>query len=190
MPVVIAFLLVTGCATSGSIRQTLPGDIAGIHFQCMLPSGEIAAATDDKAIKKNLPRANIISSGRRMIPYPSSFRILRKKPAVEKEASFENDIVARLAGQLTGLKEGETRHVELTAQDIPERKKEDYVIRLARVRESPMEIKMTIDQFKFRTGSVSRTEKKISYDSSFDGQVKRLPERKWLSGYCRRRAPW
>jgi hypothetical protein len=82
--------------------------------------------------------------------------------------------VARLAGQLTGLKEGETRHVELTAQDIPERKKEDYVIRLARVRESPMEIKMTIDQFKFRTGVSPETEKKISYDSSFDGQVKKI----------------
>ena len=40
MPMAVIFLLLlllVGCATSGSVRQTLPGDIADIHFQCMLP---------------------------------------------------------------------------------------------------------------------------------------------------------
>ncbi|MGD0278989.1 MAG: hypothetical protein ABSC11_06755 [Smithella sp.] len=175
MPVAIAFLLVpAGCATSGSIRQTLPGDIAGIHFQCMLPGGEIAAATDDNAVKKEQQKANIYLVRQKNDPISVVIPDPAKKPAGEKETSFENDIVARLAGQLTGLKEGETRHVELTAQDIPERKEEDYVVRLARVRENPMEIKMTIDQFKFRTGVSPETEKKFSYDSSFDGQVKKI----------------
>jgi FKBP-type peptidyl-prolyl cis-trans isomerase 2 len=153
----LLLLVLTGCATFGSVRQIQPGDIADIHFQCLLPSGEIAAAIDDNAVKKDQPKANIY--------------------LVEKEASFEDDIVARLAGQLTGMKEGETRHIELTAQDIPERKKEDYVISLVRVRERPKKIKMTIDEYKSRTGMSPETGKPFVSEPLIAGRVESVTDK-------------
>jgi len=91
--------------------------------------------------------------------------------------SFEDDIVAHLAVQLTGLKEGETRHIELTAQDIPERKKEDYVISLARVRERPKEMKMTIDEYKSRTGVSPETGKPFVIDPVLNGRVESVKDK-------------
>src|SRR5208283_6159828 len=112
MPMAAIFLLLlvlAGCATSGSVRQTQPGDIADIHFQCLLPSGEIAAATDDNAVKENRPKANVYLARGKSDPISVVIPAPAEKPLGEKEVSFEDDILARLTGHLTGLKEGETR---------------------------------------------------------------------------------
>jgi FKBP-type peptidyl-prolyl cis-trans isomerase 2 len=172
--IILPLLVLTGCATSGNVRQIQPGDIAGIHFQCFLQNGKLAAATDGSAVKKDQPKANIYLVRQKNDPVSVDIPAPDGKPIVEKEVSFEDDIVAHLAVQLTGLKEGETRHVELTAQDIPERKKEDYVISLARFRKEPKEIKMTIDRFNSRTGMSPEAGKAFSYDSAFDGRVKEI----------------
>jgi FKBP-type peptidyl-prolyl cis-trans isomerase 2 len=180
MPIAAIFMLlpvIAGCATSGSVRQTQPGDIAAIHFQCMLPSGELAAATNDGAVKKDQPKANIYLVRQKNDPVPVVIPDPAAKPAGEKEVSFEDDIVARLTGQLTGLKEGETRHMELTAQDIPERKKEDYVVSLVRVRERQKEIKMTIDEYKSRTGMPPETGKPFVSDSLISGRVEKITDK-------------
>jgi len=167
----LLLLLLVGCATSGSVRQTLPGDIADIHFQCMLPSGEIAAATDDTAVKKSQMKANVyvvrdkIDSVHVVIKSPS------EKPVFEKEISFEDDIAARLAWHLTGLKEGEMRHVELTAEDLPERTKEDYVLRMARIRERPKEIKMTVSEYQSSKGMAPETGQTFILDPAIPGRV-------------------
>jgi FKBP-type peptidyl-prolyl cis-trans isomerase 2 len=173
----LLLLVLTGCATFGSVRQIQPGDIADIHFQCLLPSGEIAAAIDDNAVKKDQPKANIYLVRGKSDPVSVVIPDTVEKSAVEKEASFEDDIVARLAGQLTGMKEGETRHIELTAQDIPERKKEDYVISLVRVRERPKKIKMTIDEYKSRTGMSPETGKPFVSDPVISGKIEAVTEK-------------
>jgi FKBP-type peptidyl-prolyl cis-trans isomerase 2 len=167
----LLLVLVGGCATSGNMRQTQPGDTADIHFQCRLQNSEIAAATDDNTVKKDQPKANIYVVRLKndpvsvLVPGPS------EKPAGEKERTFEDDIAVRLAGHLTGLKEGETRHVELTAQDLPERTKENYTVSLARVQKTPKEIKITIEEYKSRTGMSPETGKSFVYDPAVPGHV-------------------
>jgi FKBP-type peptidyl-prolyl cis-trans isomerase 2 len=174
---VFLLLVLAGCATSGNLQQTKPGDIAAIHFQCFLPDGKIAAATDDSAVKKDQSKANIYLVRQKNDPVSVVIPDPAGKPIGEKEVSFEDDIVVRLAGQLTGLKEGEMRHVELTAQDIPERKKDDYVISLVRVRERPREIKMTIDEYKSRTGMSPETGKPFVPDPLISGRVEKVTDR-------------
>jgi hypothetical protein len=174
MPMASIFLVLLvfgGCAATGNIRQTQPGDTADIHFQCRLQNSEIAAATDDNTVKKDQPKANIYVVRLKndpvsvLVPGPS------EKPAGEKERTFEDDIAVRLAGHLTGLKEGETRHVELTAQDLPERTKENYTVSLARVQKTPKEIKITIEEYKSRTGMSPETGKSFVYDPAVPGHV-------------------
>ena len=173
MPIAAIFMLVlAGCATSGNVRQAKPGDLAAVHFQCMLTDGKVAAATDDSIVEKDRPRSNIYVVRTKTEPEPVVVKSPDEKLAEEIEKPFEEEIVARLAGYLTGLKEGETRRVELTAQDISMRTKKDYVVSLSRFRKAPKETKITIDQFKSRTGMSPETGKIFSYDSSFDGRVK------------------
>ena len=174
MPMAAIFLLLlilVGCATSGSVRQTQPDDIAYIHFQCLLPSGEIAAATDDTAVKKTQPKANVYLVRNKIDPVPVVIKSPSEKPIYEKEITFEDDILARLARHLTGLKEGETRHVELTAEDIPERNKEDYVLRMARIRERPKEMKMTVSEYQSSKGMAPETGQTFIIDHAIPGRV-------------------
>lgn len=163
--------VLAGCATSGSVRQTQPNDLAYIHFQCLLPSGEIAAATDDTAAKKDRPKANIYLVRDKIDPVPVVIKSPSEKPIYEKEINFEDDIAKRLAWHLTGLKEGEMRHVELTAQDIPERNKEDYVIRMARIRQRPKEMKMTISEYQSSKGMAPETGQTFVMDPAIPGRV-------------------
>lgn len=167
----LVLLVLSGCAATGNIRQTQPGDTADIHFQCRLQNGEIAAATDDAAVKKDQPKANIYVVRLKNDPVSVLVPGPPEKPAGEKERTFEDDIAVRLAGHLTGLKEGETRHVELTAQDLPERTKENYTVSLARVHKTPKEIKMTIEEYKSRTGMSPETGKSFVYDPAVSGRV-------------------
>ncbi|MGA9110649.1 MAG: hypothetical protein ACLPSL_04015 [Smithella sp.] len=167
----LLLLVLGGCAAAGNIRQIQPGDTADIHFQCLLQNGEIAAATDDAAVNKEQPKANIYVVRLKNDPVSVLVPGPPEKPAGEKERTFEDDIAVRLAGHLTGLKEGETRHVELTAQDLPERTKENYTVSLARVHKTPKEIKMTIEEYKSRTGMSPETGKFFVYDPAVPGRV-------------------
>ena len=87
MPAAIFLLLLVlaGCAASGNIRQTQPGDTADIHFQCLLQNGEIAAATDDAAVKKDQPKANIYVVRLKNDPDPFSSLARRKNPQAKKK---------------------------------------------------------------------------------------------------------
>ena len=174
--IAVLLLVVTGCATPGNIRKAKPGDVANIHFQCMLPCGEVAAATDDNALGKDRPRSNIYIARSKTDPVPVMVKSSDEKLTEEIEKPFEEEIVARLSGYLTGMREGEKRHVELTAQDLSLRTKEDYVVSLMRVRKKSKETKMTTSQFKSLTGTFPEAGKIFSYDSAFDGRVKEITE--------------
>ncbi|HUN55823.1 MAG TPA: hypothetical protein VMU29_11765 [Smithella sp.] len=178
LPVLIAFLLVVmGCATSSSLRTAKAGDIADIDFHCLLQSGEIAAATDDNAVKKDLPRANIYIVRDKKEPISVIVKSPADVPVAEKERIFEDDVIAALSPHLTGMKEGETRHVELTAQNNPLRTKEDYVISLTRVRQKPKEMKMTIEEYKSRAGKSPETGQVFVSDSAISGRVEAVTEK-------------
>ena len=167
----LLLLMIAGCASSSSIRPLQPGDGADIHFLCRLRTGEIVAATEDKAVEKNQLKAGIYLVRDKSDPISVIIPVPPEKPPSEKEETFEDDIVARLTGNITGLKEGEMRHVEVAAEDIPERNKEDYVIRLARVRERPKEFKMSIGEYQSRTGKPPEIGQAIVFDPAIPGRV-------------------
>ena len=173
----LLLLILTGCATSEKIKPARPGDIVDIHFLCRLHNGEVAVATEDKSIKKDQKRANIYLVRDKTDAVSVVIPGLAEKPPSEKEMTFEDYIVVRMAGHLTGLKEGEVSHVKLTAEDLPERKKEDYVIRMARVRERPKEIKMKIDEYRARTGKYPEIGQPFVFDPVIPGRIEAITEK-------------
>lgn len=182
--VMAAFLLVLalpGCSGRGNIRPESvkiirPGDKADISFLCRLQTGEIVAATDMKAVYKSAsPRSTVFLL--RTEDSPVSVTAADSLPAPEgKEWAFEDEIINRLSEVVVGMKEGENRTVTLTAEELSERTKEDYVVRMARKREQPKEMRMTIDEYRSRTGKSPEAGLPVITGSPVSGRVEAVTE--------------
>lgn len=179
--VFLLFLALQGCAGRGNVRPEnvkiiQPGDTADISFLCRLQSGEIVAATDMKAVQDSaLPKSAVFLP--RSEDSPVRVTATDSLPAPEgKEWAFEDEIINRLSEVVLGMKEGESRTVELTAGELQERKKEDYVVRLARVRRQPKEMTMSIDEYRSRSGKSPEKGQPVSFVTSLSGIVETVTE--------------
>lgn len=188
----IMFLLVTalaGCAATGKINAGPPsdvsdvpkaavvqaGDLVDLSFLCRLQNGEVVAATDQAVGRRRTDATKSPIFLARDKDGPVSVRASAVTPEEEqpagKEAAFEDEVVWRLAGSVIGMKEGEGRAVRLTAQESLERRPEDYVIRIARVRVRDKEMRMSIDEYRSRTGVSPEAGQPFIFDPAFPGRV-------------------
>lgn len=171
--VLVMFLLLpflTGCAVPKKVMVVQPGGVADIRFLCRLQNGDVVAATD-KAIGKQMafPKSAVFLS--RDKDGPVSVGADPTEPAAGKERSFEEEIVDRLTGAVVGMKEGESRTVKLTAESIPDRRQGDYVIRLARVRDRPKEVRMPVSDYLSRAGKPPEAGESFTFDPAVPGRV-------------------
>lgn len=178
VPIMFLFLLsAAGCATPGKVRIVKPGDAADIRFLCRLHTGEVVAATD-KAVGQQtaLPKSAVFMQRDQDGPvFLKAGATLPESPK-NKEKPFEMEIMERLAGAVVGMKEGESRTVNITAQELPEREKDDYRIRVARVRERPREMRMTIGEYQYRTGKPPETGQPFVLDPAIQGRVETVTQ--------------
>ena len=187
----VMFLLLTaltGCATGGKIvsaradgvsdpspaRLVRPGDLVDLRFLCRLQTGELVAATDPSAGQRtDVSKSPIYLMRDKDGPVTVAADIplpLTEQPA-GKELAFEDKIVNRLAGAITGMKEGERRTVSLTAKEAPERRSEDYVIRISRVRKREKEMRMPPSEYQARTGKSPEMGQPVVFDPAVPGRV-------------------
>ena len=103
----------TGCAVPGKVRVVQPGGVADIRFLCRQQNGDVVAATD-KAVgmRTDLPKSTVFLSRYKEGPISVTAGPVQE-PKIYKEGSFEDEIVAHLAGAVVGMKEGENRTVRL-----------------------------------------------------------------------------
>ncbi len=174
-------LSLAACATTGApashARTVQPGDTAQIRFLCKLENGEIAAATDKlEGEQAALPRSAIFLL--RTVNYPVPVTAATALPAqpLGGEWAFEDEIINRLSLSLAGMEEGESRIIRLTAKDLPERPKNDYVLRLARIRELPRETRMTIYDYWYRTGKSPAEGQTVVFDPPLTGRVETVTQ--------------
>jgi len=178
----LLFLSLAGCASSGGVRPESvkvirTGDVADIHFLCKLRTGEIVAATDKlEGQQAALPRSGIflVRSKDGPVPVKAADALPALPPGGER--AFEAEIIDRLGEVLVGMKEGESRAVNLTAEELPERKEEAYVVKLVRVRENPKEMKMTINEYRSRTGKSPEVGQSVIFDTKIPGHVETITE--------------
>ncbi len=182
VPAVFLLLALAGCAGPGRVRGAgvvEPGDVAQIRFLCWLKDGEVVATTD-KAVegRKDLVKSRVFLGRKKDGPVPVTAAGFSTRRPVEKELPFEEEIMERLARDLRGMKAGEARRVVLTARDNPERSAADYVLSIAKVRERPKRMEMTIDEFKFRThGRTPVAGEPFIYDPAVPGRVESVTKK-------------
>src|ERR1700690_1336372 len=128
-------LSLAGCTGSSIVKPESAnvvhsGDSADISYICKLKGGEVAASTDAPADTQ--PKSALylpVGKGPVAVTAGAPFPEL----AGGKEMALEHEIEYRLADSVVGMKEGESRLVELTAEDISTRTEQNYVLHLARV---------------------------------------------------------
>ncbi|MBI5237027.1 MAG: hypothetical protein HY887_01200 [Deltaproteobacteria bacterium] len=170
-------LSLAGCAGPGRVRIVQPGDGADIRFLCRLQTGEVVAATD-KAVGQQtaLPKSAVFLLRAQDGPVSVKAAAFLPEPSGEKEKPFEMEIIDRLAGAVVGMKEGESRTVELTAEELPERGQDDYFLRVARVRERSKEMRMTTGDYRYRTGKPPETGQPFVLDPAVQGRVETVTQ--------------
>lgn len=182
--VVILLLLglaVSGCGSVRSIQSSdalqtpvtktaEPGDRVDIHYLCRLKTGEVAAATD--VAPETEPKANIFVMRKETIPV-AIVAALRDEPLSEtfRPAPFDIAIWERIRRGITGMKEGETRQMELTAGMVPGETEQAGFALLSRVRTRPKEKKYLKDEYEFRAGKAPEVGQDFSTDPVFPGKV-------------------
>jgi FKBP-type peptidyl-prolyl cis-trans isomerase 2 len=162
---------------SGKIRIVQQGDVAEIHFLCKLKTGEVVAATDKEAIlQSTLPKSPVLRLRQKNDALPvAASSSLPERPG-GREWAFEDEIINRLAGAVIGMKEGEKRAVNLTAEELVERPEEAYVIRVARSREREKEMRISVCDFQARTGRLPEVGQSFIFDPAIPGNVEAVTQ--------------
>jgi FKBP-type peptidyl-prolyl cis-trans isomerase 2 len=158
-----------GCATLASSGVLQPGDTADIHFLCRLKTGEVVASSD--GVPENQPKSTIFLQRKETRPLSVAALSPDGQAPDKEEKAFEEEIVDQLARVVVGMKEGEKRYAELTAQDISARNEQNYVARLSKVRIRPKEMKMTVGDYTLRSGKSPEVGQMFTYDAAFPGRV-------------------
>jgi FKBP-type peptidyl-prolyl cis-trans isomerase 2 len=156
--------------TAGNVdRQVQPGDSAEIRYLCRLRTGAVAASTD--SVPEGLPLSNIFVKRKDTGPLTIAAARPEEVQPAKIEEPFEEEIASRLAGVVAGMREGESRHKELAPRQLPERDEKNYIVRLARVRTRPKEMKIKVEDYQSRTGRMPEQGQAIAFDPAFPGRV-------------------
>jgi FKBP-type peptidyl-prolyl cis-trans isomerase 2 len=94
--------------------------------------------------------------------------------------AFEEEIIARIAGSLPGMKPGEARKIEIRSErpaDVPEK---EQVVQLALVRQRPKELRMTKGEYKSRTSKEPQEGEDFIFDPLIPGKVASVSENEVL----------
>jgi FKBP-type peptidyl-prolyl cis-trans isomerase 2 len=176
--VFLLFLVLPGCAGHGNVRQessgtVRPGDNVQIKYLCRLRTGEVAAATENVA--EGEPKSDLYMARRETGPF--SVKAIGPGELERAERPFEEEIKYQLSAAVVGMKEGEIRQAELTAEDIPMSEKR-YISRLSRVRRRPKEVKMSVEEYTKKTGKTPEAGQSVNTsDPDFPGQVAEITDK-------------
>jgi FKBP-type peptidyl-prolyl cis-trans isomerase 2 len=155
-----------------------PGNQADIHYLCRLQSGEIVAATD--SVPDDQPKSNVFVKRNEAGPLVITAIGPDEPFTAKQEDPFEMEIMNRLSNKVTGMKEGEKRHVQVTAEDIPTRDVNNYIVRISRVRTRAKEMKMTVGDYQARTRKSPEAGQAFAIDPAFPGRVETVTDQEVL----------
>jgi len=175
----IAALLVvlSGCAFTSPARVVKPGDQATVNYTCHLKSGEIVATTYERVAKdSSLHKSSIFHPKKDYDPESLKAGGVTAGLRPTTAGVFEQEVRARLAEAVVGLREGESRTLELFAGDVPGMRDDERIIRMARVRRRPRVMRMTNEEYTRRMGKAPEVGQKVVFDPAIPGEVTSVTE--------------
>jgi FKBP-type peptidyl-prolyl cis-trans isomerase 2 len=154
------------------------GDTVSLRYLCRLQNGDLAASTDAAAGQaKDARKSALYLAPEKDGPVTLvTTSVLPASPAKGGEWSFEEEIAKRLAVFVNGMRSGETRTVLLTAEQLPQRREEEYVISMARVRMRPRELRIPLAQYIAQKNETPEVGQSFVIDRVIPGTITSLTE--------------
>ncbi len=159
-----------GCAATPPPRVVEPGDRVGIHFTCRRPNGEIAASTYKDINDSLLPKSTVFTKRNRGDAVVIEAGSEKHNPSSAERKSFEDEILNRLSGMVVGMKQGESATLNVVAERIAGPTPEKFT-KIARIRKRPKEMKMSLEEYKGRTGKEPAVGQPFTIDPAVPGKV-------------------
>lgn len=172
-------VVLSGCAITGSspARVVKPGDQAVVSYTCRLKSGEIVATTYEQVAKdSSLPKSSILRPRKKYDPESLKAGGVTSGSRPQAARGFEQEVRARLAEAVVGMREGENRTLELFAGDVPGMRDDERIIRMARVRRRPRVMRMMKEEYTRRIGKAPEVSQKVVFDPAIPGEVTSVTE--------------
>jgi len=153
-----------------------PGDSMDITYLCRVKTGEVVAAS---APVKETDRTSNVYLKRKETGPLTVLAVRPDEPLPERlwPGPFEEEILERLTRRVAGLKEGETRRVELEAVMILPKDEQSGFGRLARVRTRPKKMTMPKGDYEFRARKAPEVGQDYAYDPAFSGKVETITDK-------------
>lgn len=185
----LSAIFFAGCASTGAVKPVetgevamrtkgavvQPGDVVEIQYVCRLKSGEVVAGTS--AVAETDVKSNIFAA-RTEGQSVAITAVKPNEPLPERPypQGFEREIQERLMRTVTGMKEGEKRHVELTAEMIQPKDGQSGLARLSRVRTRSKEKKISKADYQLITGKTPEVGQSFVDDPAFPGRVESMDD--------------
>ena len=189
--------IVAGCSTVTPTRSVVPGqdgtalaategpvirrgDHTEIQFTCRFKDGELAISSSEgqgPTANPVLPLSRVFLPREKSTPLPLIAG--EDPPEVSPSLSlrgFEGEVVHQLTNRIIGLREGERKVLELTAEKLDEKTPGEYTIQLARIRHRDKEQTLSVDEFREKTGVEPKVGQPLIDEPLLPGKVVSIKE--------------
>ncbi|OPY77392.1 MAG: hypothetical protein A4E64_01137 [Syntrophorhabdus sp. PtaU1.Bin058] len=181
-------LMLSGCATTPSMSTgalVAQGDEVECNFTCRTKNGEVALSTyqavnDDLSLKKS----PIFLARDRSTPV----KLTAGKPPADTKSDadrgFEEEVLYQLPGKVVGLPVGTKEVVELNAKARPGQSKDEWFIKIARVRQRARELRFTPEEYEAKAGKKAQVGQVYDVDKTLPGRVTAVSDTEIIVGFA------
>ena len=172
-------LPLTACSTAPVVVHQ--GDKVEINFTCRLQNGELAATTRPDASVSGETKAPLYMTRQgaedtvAVTAGPPSAEVLKR----DREP-FEQEIIARLAPKLPGLKSGEQVQWLIAADRYPVAAPKEKQVNMALVRKREKEMRLTIEEYTNKTGKSPEVGRPFVLDKLVPGKIAEVSDKEVL----------
>lgn len=149
-----------------------PGDKANVHFTCRLKNGDVVASSYPSVASDPKLRKSVIFVPR---PKDTPISMAAGEPDAisgrNEERGLEGEIIHRLSGAIVGLPVGELRTRAIQAGRLQGKKKGEYLLQVARVRQRVKEMQFSRDEYEMRVGKAAEVGQPFVIDPTVPGKV-------------------
>jgi FKBP-type peptidyl-prolyl cis-trans isomerase 2 len=159
-------------------NTVVSGDPVDMHFTCRFKNGETAISTyQDLSNDQSIQKSTIFLERDRNTPIELVAEKDPPKPDRPQLMGFESWLFYRLSPAIVGLERGKKTTVEINAERLEERQKNERSIKMARVRQRPKENRMSPKEYKSRTGKTPEIGQPYIIDPAVPGNVASVTEK-------------
>jgi FKBP-type peptidyl-prolyl cis-trans isomerase 2 len=158
-----------------------PGDKVEFNFTCRLQNGELAATTrPDAAVAAETKGPLYLTRQGAENTVAVTAGPVAPGELKQDRQPFEQEIIARLAPKLSGLKTGEQAQWVIAADRYPVSAPNEKQVKMALVRKRDKEMRLTVEEYTTKTGKSPEVGRPFVLDKLVPGKIAEVSDKEVL----------